>query len=162
MSFKSYTDKLFKIVGQKYIKFIGRFITMNISDNPKFSGEESLQVFAYAGVTQNYIESSADRLRVANEKNPTGETALDRIRYTDSETLFQEMVAANDFLIKEAVKNHEFPKKIEVAMDSHNVYRYSKLGMDISNRKRKCTDIQTVLGTQPKNGSSYAHKYMTI
>ena len=74
MSFKSITNKLFKIVGQKYIKLIGRFITMNISDNPKFSGEKSLQVFAYAGVTQNYVESSADKLRVANEKILTGET----------------------------------------------------------------------------------------
>jgi hypothetical protein len=72
------------------------------------------------------------------------------------------MVAANDFLIKEAVENHEFPKRIEVAVDTHNVYRHSKLGMDINNRKRKCTDIQTVVGTQPKNGTSYAHKYMTI
>jgi hypothetical protein len=135
---------------------------MDISENPEFTAEDTLNVFAYAGVTQNFIKSAADKLRVANGKCQTGETALDRIRHRDSNILFQEMVAANDALIEKAVRNNEFTKDIVVAMDTHVVYRYSKLGWDMSKRKRECTDIRTIVGTKPKKGTSYAHKYMTI
>jgi hypothetical protein len=69
--------------------------------------------------------------------------------------------SVNDKVIRKAVKEGEFEKSFDVSLDSHNVYRYTKI-KDGNKRKRKCDDIQKVVGTKPKNGCYYAHQYMTV
>ena len=79
----------------------------------------------------------------------------------DSIQLLKEMKDANNDIIKTAVERNERGNKLIVALDTHNVYRYTKIPMD-RKRNRECSDIKTVIGRKPKNGACYAHEYMTI
>jgi len=59
------------------------------------------------------------------------------------------------------LKRKELKNEIIVSIDTHNVYRYTKIPIS-DKRKRECTDIKTVVGRKPKNGAWYAHEYITI
>lgn len=166
MSYESFVNKLHHIVGKRYICIAGKYVTMKMSKDVQYSKEERLAVLSFAGVGKTYITTAARRLRMINngkgKKIPSEETVLDSIRFVRPDTLFEEMKDANNHIIQMAVENNEFDYDIFVAIDTHNVSRHTKIGIDNSRRKRECTDIKTIVGTKPKDGTRYAHQYMTI
>jgi hypothetical protein len=87
---------------------------------------------------------------------------MNRINSLVSSALFKEGCKVNDSIITRAVEQRELKPEIFVAVDTHLVYRNSKIPFDKKQRKRACSDMQTVKGSKPKNGACYAHEYMTL
>ncbi len=163
MGYDAFVKNLFRTVGRKYIGLVSEHVTMGISEDSTYSKKDRLAVLSYTGIAKCFVTSAAKRLKATNGKDlPSEETVLDSIRFVKSNEIFEGMKKANNEIIKNAVENKEFNYDVVAAMDVHDVSRYTKVGFDGSCRKRKCNDIKTVVGTKPKNGTCYAHKYMTI
>jgi len=150
-----------KVIKKKYCKILQTYVTFYIPEEIRYSLVETLQLFATAGIRNDYVNAVANGLRAVGHKCQTGETAFERIRYANPNQLLKEMREANDEIIKTAVERNELKNEIIVSIDSHNVYRYTKIPIS-DKRKRECTDIKTVVGRKPKNGACYAHEYITI
>ncbi|MEW6571994.1 MAG: hypothetical protein AB1390_12650 [Nitrospirota bacterium] len=150
---------------------------MDLGRAPKYSKNSTIDIYVYAAVNNIFLKSAIDQLSAGKiilngERNSKRElkkvsdiqsldTVLSRIEGKEPNEILKEMQHVNDEIIKKAVKEGEFEKGFDASLDSHNVYRYTKI-KDSMKRKRKCDDIQKVVGTKPKNGCYYAHQYMTI
>lgn len=137
------------------------FFVFDIPDDPKYSMRDSIQLFATAGIRNSYVDTVARDMKAAGYICQTGETAMGRINPLNSIEVFNEGKKANDHIIDIAVERGELKPALVVALDTHNVYRYTKLPIG-EKRKRPCSDIRTVMGRQPKDGACYVHEYMTI
>jgi hypothetical protein len=103
-------------------------------------------VLSFAGVAKTFIITATRRLKMLNDGKgkdvPSEETVLDSIRFMDPNILFDDLRKANDCILKNAVTNNEFNYNIVVvALDIHNVMKYTKVSVDNSKRKRKSPDI---------------------
>jgi len=115
-----------------------------------------------AGIRNSYVTTVSRDMKAAGHHCQTGETAMDRVGPLLSSALFEEGRRANDHIIKNSVERGELKKKLFVAIDTHNVYRHTKIPIGKKLRKRSCSDILTVIGRKPKNNACYAHEYMTL
>jgi len=161
MTLYEFGQKIRKAIKGNYSNLIEKFVTFDLPDDPKYSEKETIHLFSTTGIRNSYLTTVARNMRIAGHNCQTGETALDRIKPLNSARLFEEMKKSNDSIIGKAVERGEFKGTLVATLDTHNVYRHSKIAMD-GKRKRECSDIKTVVGTKPKDGSCYAHKYMTI
>lgn len=131
-------------------------------DDSVYSLKESLQLFAMAGIKNDYITSVSRDLKAAGHRCQTGETAMDRVNDLIASQLFDEGCKANNYIINISVKRGELKPDLIVAIDTHNEYRHTKIPIGKRLRKRPCSDIRTVNGRKPKDGACYAHEYMTL
>ena len=163
MGLQTCAEKLMRTVGERYMGLVSEHITLSFSEGEYYQDKDKLAVVTYAALARTFITPAARALRALNgSKTPSEETVLDSIRRIPSKEIFEGMKAANDEIIRLARENREFASDLTVAVDVHDVLRYSKLGFTCENRKRASSDIITVMGTKPKNGTCYAHKYITI
>ena len=101
-------------------------------------------------------------MKTAGHGCQTGETAMNRVNPLNSNEVLVQGRKANDHIISIAVERNELKSDLIVALDTHNVYRHTKLPIGKKLRKRPCSDIRTVIGRQLKDSASYAHEYMTL
>jgi len=161
LSLQEMGNKIQKCVKGKYCDVVSAFFTFDMPEYPTYSKQESIRLFAMAGIRNSYVETEAMNMRLRGYICQTGETAMDRIYHRSSAEVLHEGIQANDHIIQVAVERGELKPDLVVALDTHNVYRYTKLSFR-EERKRMCSDIRTVIGTQPKDGACYAHEYMTL
>lgn len=161
MSLQDIGKKISKSLKGMYCDVIIRFFNFCMPDDPLYSIRETVQLFATAGIRNTYVESVSKGMKTRGYKCQTGETAMDRVNPMSSVDLFDEGCKANDHIIQVAVEREELRSTLMVALDTHSVYRYSKIPIG-EKRKRPCSDIRTVIGRQPKDGACYAHEYMTL
>lgn len=161
MSLQDIGKKISKSLKGMYCDVVISFFHFCMPDDPLYSIKESVQLFATAGIRDTYVESVSKGMKTRGYKYQTGQTAMDRVNPVSSVDLFNEGCKANDHIIQVAVERGELKPTLMIALDTHDVYRYSKIPIG-EKRKRACSDIRTVIGRQPKNGASYAHEYMTL
>ena len=161
MSLQDIGKKISKSLKGMYCDVVIRYFNFCMPDDPLYSIRETVQLFATAGIRNTYVESVSKGMKTRGYKYQTGETAMDRVNPMSSVDLFNEGCKANDHIITVAVERGELKPTIMVALDTHDVYRYSKMPIG-EKRKRACSDIRTVIGRQPKDGACYAHEYMTL
>jgi len=161
MSLYEFGQKIRKAIQGNYCNLIDTFVTFALPEDPRYSKKQTIHLFSTTGIRHSYPTTVARHMRMAGHDHQTGETALGRINPLNSEQLFEDMKRSNDVIIGKAVDREEFHGTLIVALDTHDVYRHSKIPMD-EKRKRECSDIRTVMGTKPKDDSCYAHKYMTV
>jgi len=161
MSLQDIGKKISKSLKGMYCDVVIRYFNFCMPDDPLYSIRETVQLFVTAGIRNTYVESVSKGMKTRGYKCQTGETAMDRVNPMSSVDLFNEGCKANDHIIRVAVKRGELKPTLIVALDTHDVYRYSKISIG-EKRKRACSDIRTVIGRQPKDGACYAHEYMTL
>ena len=161
MSLQDIGKKISKSLKGMYCDVVISFFNFCMPDDPLYSIKETVQLFATAGIRNTYVESVSKGMKTRGYKCQTGETAMDRVNPMSSVDLFNEGCKANDHIIRVAVEREELRSTLMVALDTHSVYRYSKIPIG-EKRKRACSDIRTVIGRQPKDGACYAHEYMTL
>ena len=161
MSLQDIGKKISKSLKGMYCDVVISFFNFCMPDDPLYSIKETVQLFATAGIRNTYVESVSKGMKTRGYKYQTGQTAMDRVNPVSSVDLFNEGCKANDHIIQVAVERGELKPTIVVALDTHSVYRYSKIPIG-EKRKRPCSDIRTVIGRQPKDGACYAHEYMTL
>ena len=161
MSLQDIGKKISKSLKGMYCDVVIRYFNFCMPDDPLYSIKETVQLFATAGIRKTYVESVSKGMKTRGYKYQTGQTAMDRVNPVGSVDLFNEGCKANDRIIQVAVERGELKSTLVVALDTHNVYRYSKIPIG-EKRKRPCSDIRTVIGRQPKDGACYAHEYMTL
>ena len=161
MSLQEIGRKIRKSLKGLYCDVVTRFFNFRMPDDPLYSLRETLQLFATAGIRNSYLESVSKGMRAAGHNCQTGETAMSRVDPLSSVELFGEGCKANNHIIDIAVERGELKSELIVAIDTHNVYRYTKLSIG-EKRKRPCSDMRTVMGRQPKDGACYAHEYITL
>jgi len=162
LSLQEMGKKIRKSLKKRYCDIVSRFINFQLPDDPIHSLKETLQLFAMAGIRNSYVTTVSRDMKAAGHHCQTGETAMDRVGPLLSSALFEEGCKANDHIIKNSVERGELKKKLFVAIDTHNVYRHTKIPIGRRLRKRSCSDILTVIGRKPKNSACYAHEYMTL
>lgn len=160
MSLYEFGQKIRKAIKGNYCNLIEKFVAFDLPDDPEYSKKQTIHLFSATGIRNSYPTTVARNMKMAGHDHQTGETALDRIKPLDSAHLFEELKRSNDSIMEKAVEREELEGTLVVALDSHDVHRHSKIPMD-GKRKRECSDVRTVMGTKPKDGSCYAHKYMT-
>jgi hypothetical protein len=161
MSLQEIGKKIQKCLKGRYCDVITSFFTFDLSDDPKYSIRESIQLFATAGIRNSYVTTVSRDMKAAGHSCQTGETAMNRVNPLSSTEVLNEGKKANDHIIGIAVERGEFKPDLIVALDTHNVYRHTKLPIG-RRRKRPCSDIRTVMGRPPKDSACYAHEYMTL
>ncbi len=161
MSLQDIGKKISKSLKGMYCDVVISFFNFCMPDDPLYSIKETVQLFATAGIRNTYVESVSKGMKTRGYKYQTGQTAMDRVNPVSSVDLFNEGCKANDHIIQVAVERGELKPCLMVALDTHDVYRYSKIPIG-EKRKRACSDIRTVIGRQPKDGACYAHEYMTL
>ncbi|MCK5030981.1 MAG: transposase [Thermoplasmatales archaeon] len=161
MSLQDIGKKISKSLKGMYCNVVITYFKFCMPDDPLYSIKETVQLFATAGIRNTYVESVSKGMKTRGYKYQTGQTAMDRVNPVNSADLFHEGCKANDHIIKVAVERGELKPSLVVALDTHSVYRYSKIPIG-EKRKRTCSDIRTVIGRQPKDGACYAHEYMTL
>jgi hypothetical protein len=161
MSLQDIGKKISKSLKGMYCDVVIRFFNFCMPDDPLYSIRKTVQLFATAGIRNTYAESVSKGMKTRGYKYQTGQTAMDRVNPVSSVDLFNEGCKANDHIIQVAVERGELKSTLMVALDTHSVYRYSKIPIG-EKRKRPCSDIRTVIGRQPKDGACYAHEYMTL
>lgn len=161
MSLESFGQKIGTLIERQYCEVIKTWVELFVPANPVYSVEETIHLLSMTGARNSYVNAVAKNLKMAGHDVQTGETALGRIRSLQSRELFTDMKQANNAVINRAVERGELDDGLVVAMDAHNVYRHTKIPMD-ADRKRTASDIRTVRGRKPKNGTCYAHEYMTV
>ena len=162
MSLQEMGKKIRKSLKSRYCDIVTGFINFHLPVDPVHSLKETLQLFSMAGIRNSYVTTVSRDMKVAGHSCQTGETALDRVGPLLSSALFEEGRRANDHIIENSVVRGELKQKLFVAIDTHNVYRHTKIPIGKRLRKRPCSDIRTVIGRKPKNGACYAHEYMTL
>ncbi|MEA3457937.1 MAG: transposase [Candidatus Thermoplasmatota archaeon] len=162
MSLQEMGKKIRKSLKRRYCDIVTGFINFHLPDDPVHSLKETIQLFAMAGIRNSYVTTVSRDMKAAGHYCQTGETAMDRIGPLLSSALFEEGCKANDHIIKNAVEREELKPEIFTAVDTHLVYRNTKIPIGRRLRKRFCSDILTVIGSKPKNGACYAHEYMTL
>ena len=161
MSLQDIGKKISKSLKGMYCDVIITYFNFCMPDDPLYSIKETVQLFATAGIRNTYVESVSKGMKTRGYKYQTGQTAMDRVNPVSSVDLFNEGCKANDHIIQVAVERGELKSTLMVALDTHDVYRYSKIPIG-EKRKKACSDIRTVIGRQPKDGACYAHEYMTL
>ena len=154
--------KIRKSLKSRYCDIVSGFINFQLPDDPVYSLKETIQLFAMAGIRNSYVTTVSRDMKSAGHVCQTGETAMDRVGSLLSSALFEEGCKANDHIINNSVERGELKKDLFVAIDTHNVYRHTKIPIGRKLRKRSCSDILTVIGRKPKDGACYAHEYMTL
>jgi len=162
MSLHEIGKKIQKSLKGRYCDVITNFFTFDLSDNPKYSIKESIQLFATAGIRNSYITTVSRDMKTMGHSCQTGETAMNRVNPLNSNEVLNQGRKANDHIISIAVERNELKSDLIVAIDTHNVYRHTKLPLGKKHRKRPCSDIKTVIGRPPKDSACYAHEYMTL
>jgi len=161
MSLQDIGKKISKSLKGMYCNVVITYFNFCMPDDPLYSIRETVQLFATAGIRNTYVESVSKGMKTRGYKYQTGQTAMDRVNPVNSVDLFNEGCKANDHIIQVAVERGELKHKLFVAIDTHNVYRHTKIPIG-KKRKRNCSDIRTVIGRKPKNSAYYAHEYMTL
>ena len=161
MSLQDIGKKISKSLKGLYCNVVISYFNFCMPDDPLYSIKETVQLFATAGIRNTYVESVSKGMKTRGYKYQTGQTAMDRANPVSSVDLFNEGCTANDHIIQVAVERGELKSTLVVALDTHDVYRYSKIPIG-EKRKKACSDIRTVIGRQPKDGACYAHEYMTL
>ncbi|MCK4347477.1 MAG: transposase [Thermoplasmatales archaeon] len=162
MSLQEMGKKIRKSLKSRYCDIVSGFINFQLPDDPVYSLKETIQLFAMAGIRNSYVTTVSRDMKSAGHVCQTGETAMDRVGSLLSSALFEEGCKANDHIINNSVERGELKKDLFVAIDTHNVYRHTKIPIGRKLRKRSCSDILTVIGRKPKDGACYAHEYMTL
>jgi len=139
--------------------------TLAMSDNSHYDAESTFDILTYVATNKTYIETAVKQLRkgvLGKEEDvvQSADTVLNRLKGKDSEELLKEAREANQGLLARAAEKGAFEESLDVAVDIHNIYRYTKMGR--KKRKRNCDDWQKVVGTKPKGSAYYAHQYMTL
>jgi len=166
----AFVDELFEKVYVKCSALLNKVIRMDLGENPEYSKKSTLDIYVCAGVNESYIQSTVNELSAGRlilgkisdfEHIQSADTVLNRIKQKDPKEILAEARKANDKIIDKAVQKGAFEDPFTVALDSHNVYRHTKIKRE-KDRKKKCDDIQKVVGTKPKGSCTKAHQYMTI
>jgi len=139
--------------------------TLAMSDDSYYNAESTFDILTYVATNKTYIETSVKQLRkgaLGKEEDvvQSADTVLDRLKGKDPEELLKEARKANQLLLSCAASKGVFDELLDVAVDIHNVYRYTKKKQE--KRKKNCDDWQKVVGTEPKGSAYYAHQYMTL
>ena len=162
MSLQDIGKKISKSLKGMYCHVVISYFNFCMPDDPLYSINETVQLFATAGIRNTYVESVSNGMKTRGYTYQTGQTAMDRVNPMSSVDLFNEGCKANDHIIQVAVERGELKPDLVVAIDTHNEYRYTKIPIGKKLRKRPCSDILTVNGRKPKDGACYAHEYMTL
>lgn len=127
-----------------------------------------MDVLAYASMNRTYPETAVSQMMIGQNKPgrgqlggvPSGETVVDKISEKEYKYLLAEANSTIGEIVRRARNTGAFKDDIDAALDTHNVYRYSKKMW--KNRKREAEDLKFVKGTIPVPGTSYAHQFLTV
>lgn len=139
--------------------------TLAMSENSHYNAESTFDILTYVATNKTYIETAVKQLRKGALGKEVGvvqsaDTVLNRLKGKEPEELLKEARKANQRLLARVAKKGAFKEPLDVAVDIHDIYRYTKMGR--KKRKKNCDDWQKVVGTKPKGSAYYAHQYMTL
>jgi len=134
-----------------------RSFTLAMSDNSDYNAESTFDILIYVATHRTYIETAVKQLRKGAFGKEEGavqsaDTVLNRLKGKNPEELLNEARKANQLLLSRAAENGAFKESLDVAVDTHKIYRHTKLRG--KKRRKRCDDWQMVVGTKPK-GSAY-------
>ena len=139
--------------------------TLAMSENSHYNAESTFDILTYVATNKTYIETAVKQLRKGAFGKEVGvvqsaDTVLNRLKGKKPEELLKEARKANQRLLARVARKGAFKEPLDVAVDIHDIYRYTKMGR--KKRKKNCDDWQKVVGTKPKGSAYYAHQYMTL
>jgi Transposase DDE domain len=112
--------------------------------------EKILDCIVHASVTHDFVENGTQTLRLMKNDIPAPRTIRYHLGKLGVENILSQFNMISDELYQTANKQRWFINKVDLAIDTHDWMYYGNENDDM------------VLGTQPKNGTSYAYKFATI
>lgn len=128
--------------------------------NKKYFNRQILDVILFSAFNNQFIESSVIQLSILLKNVPSGDTIFHRLKRIDWSYVLKKMKKINDHLYYQWKDKPTTP--IFLAVDYHDIPRYIRKVRKYKPRKKKCDDIEHVVGTQAKHGSHYCHKIASI
>ena len=109
-----------------------------------------LDCIVHAATTGDFIENGTEVLRSRKRGVPAPRTVRYHLEKLVIDNILSQFNRISEELYRIAKKQRWFVNKVDLSIDIHDWMYYGDL------------DDEMVLGTQPKNGTSYAYKFATI
>jgi hypothetical protein len=109
-----------------------------------------LDCIVHAAITEDFIENGTEVFRSRKRGVPVPRTVryhLEKLAIRDTMSQFNRI---SEELYRIVKKQRWFVNKVDLSIDIHDWMYYGDI------------DDEMVLGTQPKNGTSYAYKFATV
>ncbi|MFQ6056670.1 MAG: transposase [Methanosarcinales archaeon] len=133
-------------------------IKIYFGKNSKYRFDDIFICAIYASISNTFIESAIDELKLVRDKIPSADRVLDRVGNKDWKELISDFNKLNSKLLKRFNKKHN-DKKFDVGIDYTKVPRYKKNKIK---GKRKRADLKKTVKGKSKNGTHYSHSFCTI
>ena len=109
-----------------------------------------LDCIVHAAITGDFIENGTEVLRSRKRGVPAPRTVRYHLEKLEIDDILSQFNGISEELYRIAKKQRWFVNKVDLSIDIHDWMYYGDL------------DDEMVLGTQPKNGTSYAYKFATV
>ncbi len=109
-----------------------------------------LDCIVHAAITKDFIENSTQILKSRKEDVPAPRTIRYHLEKLEIDEILWQFGKISEEQYRMVEKQRWFKNKIDLSIDTHDWMYYGD------------TDDEMVLGTQAKNGTSYAYKFATI
>lgn len=109
-----------------------------------------LDCIAHAAITDDFIENSTQILKSRKKDVPAPRTIRYHLEKLEIDEILRQDSKISEEMYRMVEKQRWFVNKVDVSIDTHDWMYYGN------------TDDEMVLGTQAKNGTSYAYKFATI
>nr|AAU84385.1 transposase [uncultured archaeon GZfos9E5] len=109
-----------------------------------------LDCIVHAAITEDFIENGTEVLRLRKRGVPAPRTVRYHLEKLVIDDILSQFNGISEELYRIAKKQRWFVNKVDLSIDIHDWMYYGDI------------DDEMVLGTQPKNGTSYAYKFATI
>lgn len=109
-----------------------------------------LDCIVHAAITDDFIENSTQILKSRKKDVPAPRTIRYHLEKLEIDEILRQDSKISEEMYRMVEKQRWFVNKVDVSIDTHDWMYYGN------------TDDEMVLGTQAKNGTSYAYKFATI
>ncbi len=109
-----------------------------------------LDCIVHAAITKDFIENSTQILKLRKKDVPAARTIRYHLEKLEIDEILWQFSKISEEQYRTVEKQRWFMNKVDLSIDIHDWMYYGD------------TDDEMVLGTQAKNGTSYAYKFATI